>query len=107
MRPARRMTVQNGIHFQICEVITEPSASQRDVSSQPGPSTAKTLHRTLLRSPHCPLSIQWIDMNEGSAGTAQGSTKISNRPLTHQPRRMKKPDNSSAPNIFRFTPMTT
>ena len=28
------MTVQNGIHFQICDQITEPSASQREVSSQ-------------------------------------------------------------------------
>ena len=85
--------------------MTEPRASQREVSSQPGPSTPKTFHRKLLNRPHWPFSIQWIEMKEGSAGIAQGSTKISSRPFTHQPRRMKKPDSSSAPNIFRFTPM--
>src|ERR1043166_8038766 len=104
MRPASRITVQNGIHFQICDQITEPSASQREVSSQPGPSTPKKTHSMLLIRPHWPLSIQWIEMNEGSAGTAHGSTKISNSHFTHQARRMKKPDISSAPNIFRFTP---
>ena len=30
---------------------------------------------------------------------------MSSKPFVHQLRRMKKPDNSSAPNIFRFTPM--
>jgi hypothetical protein len=50
--------------------------------------------------------LGYIEGRAGSAGIAQGSTKISSRTFTHQPRRMKKPDNSSAPNIFRFTPMT-
>src|SRR5438445_7945340 len=99
MRPASRMTVQNGIHFQMCEVMTAPSASHRELSSQPGPSMPKTLNRKLLIRPHSPLSIQWIEMNEGSAGIAHGSTKTSSRDLTHHPLRMKKPDSSSAPNI--------
>ena len=74
MRPASRMTVQNGIHFQICEAMTEPSASQREVSSQPGPSMWKRSHSVLLIKPHWPFSIQWIERKVGSAGTAQGST---------------------------------
>ena len=107
MRPASRITVQNGIHFQMCDVMTAPSASQREVSSQPGPLMPKTFHRKLLSRPHSPFSIQWIEMNAGSAGSAHGSTKTSSSALTHQPRRMKKPDSSSATNIFRFTPMPT
>ena len=41
-----------------------------------------------------------------TTGTAQGSTKSINSPLTHQPLRMKKPDSSSPKNSFRFTPNT-
>src|SRR5205807_4566407 len=103
IRPASRITVQNGVHVQTCEKIAEPRASQRELS-QDGPSSPKTIYRKLLTSPHSPLSIQWIEMKVGSAGTAQGSTKISSSVFVHQPGRMKKPDNSNARNSFTLTP---
>jgi hypothetical protein len=56
------------------KAITDPSASHREVSSQPGPSMPKKAYSALLMRPHSPLSIQWIEMKAGSAGTAQGST---------------------------------
>src|SRR5712671_1007016 len=100
------MTVQNGVHFQTCENTAEPSANHRELS-QDGPSTPKTIHKKLLIRPHSPFSIQWIEMKLGNSGTAQGRTKIISRPLTHQPGRMKKPDNMSARNSLRFTPKAT
>src|SRR5207237_10603971 len=101
-----RITVQNGSHLQIWEQTAEPRASQRELS-QDGPSAPKTIHKKLLTRPHSPFSIQWIEMKLGSSGTAQGSTKIISSPLTHQPGRMKNPDNRSAKNSFRFTPKAT
>src|ERR1700736_4900019 len=101
--PARRITVQNGVHFPTCEKIAEPSASQRELS-QDGPSTPNRIKSALLTSPHSPFSIQWIGMNVGSAGTAQGRMKIIRRAFTHQPGRMKKPDIISARNSLMFTP---
>src|SRR5438067_8669700 len=103
MRPASRMTVQNGVHFQTCENTAEPSASQRELS-QEGPSMPKAIHRKLFTSPHSPFSIQWIEMKVGRAGTAHGSTKTSNSAFVHQPGRIKKPDSRSARNSFTFTP---
>src|ERR1700704_583204 len=97
------MTVQNGVHFQTCEKMAEPRASQRELS-QDGPSSPKTIYRKLLTNPHSPLSIQWIEMKVGSAGIAQGSTKISSIVFVHQPGRMKKPDSSNARNSFTLTP---
>src|SRR5437764_7218061 len=105
IRPASRMTVQNGVHFQTCEKIAEPSANHRELS-QDGPSTPNTIHRKLLTKPHSPFSIQWIEMKVGSAGTAQGSTNTSKSAFVHQPGRMKKPDSNSARNSFTFTPKT-
>ena len=58
----------------------------------------------LLRKPHSPFSIQWIEMNVVICGTAQGRTKIISSTFIHQPGRMKKPDSSSARNSFTFTP---
>src|SRR5438067_5328369 len=104
--PASRITVQNGSHLQTWEHTAEPRASQRELSHD-GPSTPNTIYKKLLSKPHSPFSIQWIEMKLGSSGTAQGSTKISSRPLTHQPGRMKKPDNRSARNSLRFTPKAT
>src|SRR5438093_4354258 len=104
--PASRITVQNGSHFQICEQTAEPSASQRSLS-QDGPSMLNRMNSALLIRPHSPFSIQWIEMKPGSSGTAQGRTKIISRPLTHQPGRMKKPDNRSAKTSLRFTPKAT
>src|SRR5258708_2675531 len=103
IRPASRITVQNGNHFQICEQMAVPSASQRSLS-QDGPSTPNRLYSALLSRPHSPFSIQWIEMNVGSAGTAQGRTKISSSNFVHQPGYMKKPDSISAKNNLRFTP---
>src|SRR3984893_16151811 len=97
------MTVQNGVHFQTCEKIAEPSASQRELSHD-GPSTPNRIHSPLLTSPHSPFSIQWIEMKVGKAGIAQGSTKISSSVFVHQPGRMKNPDSMSARNSFTFTP---
>jgi len=57
-----------------------------------------------LTKPHSPFSIQWIEMNVGNAGTAQGRTKISKSAFVHQPGRIKKPDSISAKNSFTFTP---
>ena len=57
-------------------------------------------------NPHSPFSIQWIEMNVGIAGTAQGRMKTSSKALTHRLRWMKKPDSSRARNKCRFTPMT-
>ena len=58
----------------------------------------------MLRKPHSPFSIQWIEMNVEICGTAQGRMKISSSAFIHQPGRMKKPDRSKARNIFTFTP---
>src|SRR6202045_2446352 len=103
MRPASRITVQNGVHFQTWEKIAEPRASQRELS-QDGPSTPNKIYSALLTSPHSPFSIQWIEIKVGSAGTAQGSTKINSRAFVHQPGRIKKPDSISARKSFTFTP---
>src|SRR5215470_350392 len=88
MRPASRMTVQNGVHFQTWEKMAEPRASQRELS-QDGPSTPNRIHSALLTNPHSPFSIQWMEMKVGNAGTAQGSTKIISNALFHQPGRQK------------------
>src|SRR5215469_3041897 len=106
IRPASRITVQNGSHFQTWEQTAEPSARQRELS-QDGPSAPKTIHKKLLSRPHSPFSIQWIEIKLGNAGTAHGRTKIISSPLTHQPGRMKKPDSRSAKNSLRFTPKVT
>src|SRR5579862_3770783 len=101
IRPARRMTVQNGKFFQICDRHADPNEVHREVS-QSGAVTWKTSKIRLLSRPYSPLSSQWIEMNAGNAGTAHGSTKIISRALFHQPRRMKKPDSSSARNSFKL-----
>src|SRR5437588_6300633 len=90
IRPASRMTVQNGVHFQTCENTAEPSANHRELS-QDGPSTPNTIHRKLLIRPHSPFSIQWIEMKVGRAGIAQGNTKTSKSAFVHQPGRIKSP----------------
>src|SRR5437763_16715603 len=82
--------------------MAEPSASQRELSHE-GPSRPNTMYRKLLTRPHSPLSIQWIEMKVGNAGTAQGSTKISNSVFVHQPGRMKKTDRNSERNNLKFT----
>src|SRR5215472_5893280 len=106
IRPASKITVQNGSHFQTWEQIAEPKASQRELS-QDGPSMPKRMNSALFNRPHSPFNIQWIEMKLGNAGTAHGSTKIISSALTHQPGRMKKPDNNSAKNSLRFTPKAT
>src|SRR6516225_4575096 len=106
IRPASRMTVQNGSHFQTWEQIAEPKASQRELS-QDGPSIPKTIKSALFNRPHSPFSIQWIEIKLGNAGTAQGNTKIISSALTHQPGRIKNPDNKSAKNSLRLTPNAT
>src|SRR6516162_303238 len=100
------MTVQNGSHFQTWEQIAEPKASQRELS-QDGPSIPKRIKSALFKRPHSPFSIQWIEMKLGNAGTAQGRTKIISSAFTHQPGRIKKPDNRSAKKSLRFTPKVT
>ena len=41
------------------------------------------------------------------AGSAQGSIETTSIALTHQRRRMKKPDSSRARSMLVFTPMPT
>ncbi len=50
MRPASRITVQNGSHFQIYATVTEPIA-RPPWSSHGGPSAWNKSHIVLLMSP--------------------------------------------------------
>src|SRR5947209_17851618 len=104
--PASRITVQNGSHLQTWEHTAEPRASQRELS-QDGPSTPNTIYKKLFTKPHSPFNIQWIEIKLGNSGTAQGSTKIISRALTHHPGRIKNPDNKNATNSLRFTRKAT
>ena len=61
IRPASRMMVQNGSHFQTWVTITAPRAIQRSVS-QSGPVTPNRCQMMLFSIPHSPFSIQWIEM---------------------------------------------
>jgi hypothetical protein len=53
------------------ETMADPRASQRSLS-QYAPSIWKRVYSRLLRKPHSPFSIQWIEMKPDSDGTAQG-----------------------------------
>src|SRR6266851_8745878 len=104
IRPASRITVQNGVHFQTWEKIAEPKASQRELSQDGPGSIPNMIYSPLLISPHSPFSIQWIEMKVGSAGIAHCRTKIISSTFTHHPGRMKNPDSIRAKNSFTFTP---
>jgi hypothetical protein len=102
-RPAIRIKVQKGSDFQIWT--TMASESPRVGSfSQFGPSSKVSLKMSWLITPHSGFSMKRKERMVGIEGTAQGRMKSSESQRIQVRCTTKKPDSSSATNIFRFTP---
>src|SRR5687768_15284723 len=102
MRPARRISVQNGNDFQICASMEKARASVGSLS-QFGPSMPVILKIRVLMTPHSGLSMKRIDKMVGMDGTAQGRMKMTDSALIHQRVFRKNPDRNSAIIILTFT----
>ena len=71
IRATRNITVQNGIHFQIWAMTSDPSPSQRSVN-QFGPSMPNSADKTVSTKPGSPISIQWNETQAWAVASAQG-----------------------------------
>ena len=106
MRPASRISVQNGNDFQMCIIIDSDRAIVGSLS-QFGPSLSVYLKISVLMTPHSELNMKRTDRMVGIDGTAQGRMNSIATILIHQRVFRKKPDKPSARIIFRFTETTT
>src|SRR3954466_7902373 len=82
MRPATRISVQNGSDFQMCISIENDSASA-GAFSQLGPSSPVSRKIVLLMTPHSGLSMKRTERIVGIDGTAHGRMNSTDRPLIH------------------------
>src|SRR6478735_6969549 len=95
MRPATRISVQNGSDFHTCISMENASASVGSLS-QLGPSMPVKRKISELITPHSGLSMKRTERMVGIEGTAQGRMNSTESTLIHQRLCRKKPDSSSA-----------
>src|SRR5664279_6570035 len=105
IRPATRISVQNGSDFQMWTRMARPSAMV-GLLSQVGPSAPVRRKLVVLMTPHSGLSMKRNDRMVGIDGTAQGRMKSSESALIHGRVRTKKPERNSATPILRLMPTT-
>src|SRR3954465_14608839 len=105
IRPATRISVQNGSDFHTCITIENDSASAGSLS-QLGPSMPVKRKISELITPHSGLSMKRTERMVGIEGTAQGRMNSTESALIHQRVWMKKPESSSATIILMLIATT-
>src|SRR4051812_41206581 len=95
IRPAIKMSVQNGSDFHTCITIENVSASAGSFS-QLGPSWPVNLKISVFTTPHSGFSMNRTERMVGMDGTAHGMMNSTDSTLIHQRVWTKKPDSTIA-----------
>src|SRR3954469_16137433 len=105
IRPATRISVQNGSDFHTCITMEKESASHGSLS-QFGPSRPVKRKIRELMTPHSGFSMKRTERIVGIEGTAHGRMNSTDSALIHQRLCTKKPDSTSATTILMLIATT-